>query len=88
MALRATDGRQRAAAKDLRAGAYIAGTHRLFFVIAYLQDEDEVVVEDCHRPDVPQMWATTRFLTVNGPLWVIRFPEIAGSPGRNLTAAL
>lgn len=88
MALRATDGRQRATAKDLRPGAYIAGTHRLFFVVAYLEEKDEVVIEDCHRPDLPQMWGTTRFLTVNGPLWVIRSSEIAGSQGRNLTVAL
>lgn len=79
MALRATDGTQRATVSDIRGGTYLSGRKRLWYVIALLEGDGEVVIEDCAKPDdPPQVWTPTRFLSVWGPLAVV---DLVPSPG-------
>jgi hypothetical protein len=78
MALRAARERH-ATVADLRAGAYLAGRNRLWFVVAYLEDDNEVVIEDCAKPDdEAKIWTPRRFVSVWGPLKVIRPPRLTG----------
>lgn len=91
MALLARDDqehkRKRATVSDVRSGAYLASKKRLWYVIAYIEEEGEAIIEDCADPLKPKLWAPVRFLSINGPVDVVRPPRAPTPAKRDLAVA-